>query len=217
MKNCPLIAFSGIDGAGKSTQIELLMKYFRDTGRRPVYLWSRGGYTSFLENIKILLRKILKRYAPHSGHSEKRNQYFKKKGVRRFWLYAALLDLMRVYGINIRFWRMIGRPVICDRYLWDTLLDFKINFPKEDVEDWVLWRIFKRIAAKPDVAFLFMIPIDESVRRSEIKKDPFPEPIELRQKRYALYEKLARDGDFHVIDGTRPVAEIFEEIKRVIA
>lgn len=216
MKSCPLITFSGIDGVGKSTQIASLMKLFRDNGQEPVYLWSRGGYTSFVENIKTLLRKILKKSVPPSGHSEKRSQYLRKSGVRRLWLWAALIDLMRVYGINIRIWRMIGRPVVCDRYLWDTLLDFKINFPKEDVDEWILWKLLRRIAARPDAAFLFMIPIEESVRRSEIKKDPFPEPIDMRRKRYALYEEFAKDGEFHVIDGTRPAGEIFEEIIDVV-
>lgn len=216
MKSCPLITFSGIDGAGKSTQIEFIMNFFQDIGKRPVYLWSRGGYTSFLKNIKTLLRKILKKSVPQSGHSEKRNQYLSKNGVRKLWLYAALLDLMRVYGFNIRFWRMMGRPVVCDRYLWDTLLDFKINFPEENVKAWFLWKWLRCIAARPDAAFLFMIPIDESLRRSEAKKDPFPEHIDLRKRRNALYEQLAENGDFHVIDGTRPAGEIFEEIKDVV-
>ena len=216
MKRGYLLTFSGIDGSGKSTQITHLTRFFQDNGKRPVYIWSRGGYTPFLENVKSLLRRILKRSLPPSGHSEKRTQYFEKKGIRRVWLYAALLDLMRVYGLNIRIWQMLGRPVICDRYLDDTLIDFKMNFPQEDVENWILWRLLKWIAPRPDGSFLLMIPLEESIRRSQIKKDPFPEEEQLRHRRYALYKELAKGGKFHVIDGTKAEVEVTEKIRKIV-
>lgn len=211
-----LITFSGIDGAGKSTQISTLMKYLRDNGHQPIYLWSRGGYTSFLENIKVLVRKIFRKSIPPAGHSKKRTQYLRKPGVRKIWLYAALIDLIRVYGLNIRYWRLLRRPVICDRYLWDTLLDFKMNFPHEKVEQWALWRLLQWVTPQPDSAFLLMISLEESIRRSQIKRDPFPEPEDVRRKRYALYKELATEKQFQVIDGTMSAGEITKIIKNSI-
>lgn len=37
-----LVAFSGINGAGKSTQIELLMDRLRQEGQNPTYVWTRS-------------------------------------------------------------------------------------------------------------------------------------------------------------------------------
>ena len=40
-----MIAFSGLDGAGKSTQIDLLRKKFLNERKSVFVFWSRGGYT----------------------------------------------------------------------------------------------------------------------------------------------------------------------------
>jgi len=47
-----LIAFSGIDGAGKSTQLEFLQNYFAGMQRKAVYLWTRGGYTPGINGLE---------------------------------------------------------------------------------------------------------------------------------------------------------------------
>jgi len=211
-----LITFSGIDGAGKSTQAKLLIKNLENRGYCAIYLWSRGGYTSFFEELKILLRKVLPNSVPSSGHSKKRGFLFKKKFIRKLWLSIALADLARVYGITIRFWQMSGKIVICDRYLFDTLLDFKMNFPQEKIESRFLWKFLRWIAVKPDANFLFMIPIEESVQRSEIKGDPYPEPLDVRQKRYSLYNELAQNETFYVIDATMSEVQISDKIEKII-
>ena len=56
-----LITFGGLDGAGKSTQIALLTDYLVKSGRKPVYIWSRGGYTAVLQGLKTLSRRFLSR------------------------------------------------------------------------------------------------------------------------------------------------------------
>jgi thymidylate kinase len=61
-----------------------------------------------------------------------------------------------------------------------------------------------------------MIPLEESIHRSQIKKDPFPEPEELRHKRYALYKELAKGGKFLVIDGTKAEVEVTEKIRKIV-
>ena len=54
-----IIVFSGVDCAGKSTQIELLKKEFLGQGIESQSLWSRGGYTPGFELLKKLLRIVI--------------------------------------------------------------------------------------------------------------------------------------------------------------
>lgn len=186
-----LITFSGIDGAGKSTQIHLLQDRLTKQGLKSRYLWSRGGYTSGFEKLKSCTRHFAPGVLPPPGHNPRREHQLKRRWVQTTWLTLAILDLMRVYALQIRQWLRQGDIVICDRYVWDTLIDFQINFPSIEVERWSLWRALVWSAPQPDASFLLVIAPQESERRALTKGDPFPDPWEKRQKRYDLYHKLA--------------------------
>ena len=54
-----LFVFSGLDGAGKSTQIDLLTARLRQDGTRSQVLWSRGGYTPGMLLLKRIARRLL--------------------------------------------------------------------------------------------------------------------------------------------------------------
>ena len=47
-----MIAFSGLDGAGKSTQIDLVAKKHNSKGSKSLILWARGGYTPGMRILK---------------------------------------------------------------------------------------------------------------------------------------------------------------------
>jgi thymidylate kinase len=210
-----LIVFSGLDGAGKSTQIELLRARLVGSGVGAAVLWVRGGYTPGLTAAKTLARRVGGRRIPGPGESRARTAALRRGWIRRAWLALALADLL-VVGIGIRFRRLRGRTVICDRYLADTLIDFRLNFPAERVERWWLWRLVTRLAPRPDAAFLLLVPVAESLRRSDVKREPFRDPPAVLARRLAEYEALAGEGDHVILDGTRPAAALAAEIATVV-
>ncbi len=211
-----LITFSGLDGAGKSTQIERLKNDLQQRGYVTRTVWARGGYTPGMEGLKRLARRLLRRKLPPSGHSAQRTQTFGKSWVRRLWLSLAILDLIWVYSVQLRWWKWRGQAVICDRYVWDTLIDFRLNFPHEGVERWLLWRSLVRIAAVPDVIFWMWIPVEESMRRSALKGEPFPDAPPVLAQRLSEYEALAITHDWHSLDGRRPIADLASEIQDIV-
>lgn len=212
-----LIVFSGLDGAGKSTQIELLLTALNAQGETPVYLWVRGGYTPLFNAAKSIVRRFSGgRVVPPSGRSEARDKALRQPWKRRLWLLLALFDMMLVYGVQVRWWQLRERSIVCDRYIWDTLVDFRLNFPQETVERWWLWRLLYWATPKPDAAFLLLIPVAESLRRSQMKDEPFPDAPEVLAQRLAQYEALAKQGYWQVLDGRLPIPEIQQTIQAQI-
>jgi dTMP kinase len=207
-----LIALSGIDRAGKSTQIALLTDYLRSMGKPPLFFWSRGGYTGNFLALKQFFRKIFKKSLPRAGQSEARQKAFEKPFIRNLWLALAICDLILIYGLYFRLMIFRGKVVVADRYIWDTWIDFRINFSDAKIDRWPLWKALKRLSPKPDVNFMFLIPVAESLRRSKLKKEPFPDSKDILDRRLVLYQQLTKQFDFHIIDGLQPVEDIQRKI-----
>jgi len=214
---CPsLIAFSGLDGAGKSTQIALLCDRLRAGGLEPAVVWVRGGYTPIFERLKSVVRRTGGRHVPPPGPGARRSEALRRGWLRRAWLVAALLDLGWLLAVQVRILRRRNRIVLCDRYLSDSLIDFRLNFPSEEVERWWLWRVVARLAPRPDVALLLLVPVAESERRSDLKGEPFRDSREVLSARLAHYRALALPAGCTMLDGSRPAAEVAAEIAAAV-
>ena len=209
-----MIAFSGLDGAGKSTQIDLLAKIYSNNKYKSLVFWSRGGYTpgmKFLKNILKVSKKTSKK--ENINRQALRKKSFSNSIVRKTWLGLAILDLIFFYVIYIRLKEFFGTKVICDRYIYDTLLDFELNFSQEKVEKWLLWRLLLLLSVKPKKHFVITIPVIESLRRSELKNEPFPDSQEILKSRLDSYEHFVLLEAYVIhIDGSKTIESIQSEI-----
>ena len=211
------IVFSGLDCSGKSTQIELLKKSFTERGQKNIVFWSRGGYTPGFQKLKDLIRKLSGEKLPKPGHTPQREEALSNPFVRRVWLTLALLDLFYYYVIYLRLKSFTGNKIICDRYLLDTNIDFKLAYPLSKTDKWVLWRLVKFFALKPDFHFVSTIPVPESVIRSKFKFEPFPDSPETLAKRLDLYNiELKKDKTLLFIDGMRDINDIKKQINKLV-
>lgn len=211
-----LIAFSGLDNAGKSTQIALLIKHLNTLCHRTVCIWSRGGYTPVFNFLKNTLRFIAGKKLPARGENKARETVLQKGAVRSVWLTIAIIEIILLYGVWFRLLQIMGYTVIADRYLEDTAIDFKLNFPGFKTEKTLLWRMLKTIAPRPLFSFLLFIPEEESARRSVEKQEPFPDSPGKRKARFDLYATIKETERFMVIDCTKSVGEVQSEICRVM-
>ena len=207
-----MITFSGIDCSGKSTQIDIIKKHLEEQGKKVEVIWSRGGYTPWVEGFKTLIR-------PDKHYTEEQKKAYRdsvsQSGLKsKLLLLASIWDLARYYGIVFRWKDRGNRVVVCDRYIWDTLIDFKVKFPQYDFEKWLCWKIMLKLIYQPTHSFIFTIPAEESMRRSDLKDDPHPEPYDTRVYRINCYMEQIEKGRWdHVIDATVPIDAVSEQVK----
>lgn len=194
-----MIVFSGLDGAGKSTQISLLHLYFQRNGVKSIIFWSRGGYTPGISFLKKLLRKSgNKKIISNTGPSEERSNLFKKTFIRKTWIFLAIIDLIFFYGVYFRVKEFFGTKIICDRYIIDTAIDFKLNFKNEKIENWLIWRVLLIVCKKPKRHFVLTISVNESMKRSKLKNEPFPDSEQTLTYRLNDYLNFV-NSDKHVV------------------
>ncbi len=99
----------------------------------------------------------------------------------------------------------------------DTNIDFKLTYPQEKTETWLLWKLLNYTALKPDFHFVSTIPVPQSVIRSKFKFEPFPDDSETLEKRLHLYNKeLVMDKNLVHIDGMKDIDEIILFIYSIV-
>ena len=96
-----IISISGIDGAGKSTQIGFIKKKLLRENKKVFIFWSRIGYTSGFQFIKDILRLLFRNQLPKAGNTKKRKKALKNRIVSNLWIFLAIMDLFYYYVINV--------------------------------------------------------------------------------------------------------------------
>lgn len=212
-----LISFSGLDCSGKSTQINLLKEYLQGKGYSVEEVWSRGGYTPGIEKLKNLVRGGKSKAPEEQTAEERQAKVAAEPRGGKLLLWLSIADLMFYWGRTFKKKSKGKKVLFCDRYYWDTYVDFKLKYPKVNFDKWLVWKLMTACYRKPDVSLVLTVTPEESMRRSNLKFEPFPEPQDKREARLNRYLQEIKNGRWqYEIDCMRPIEPIQEEIRRIV-
>lgn len=157
-----IVTFSGIDGAGKTTQIERLCAHLVDRG----YSVARVSFwddIAFMSKVRAGVSLAVFQNQPTGpGHGALRND----KNVQTWYLTLVrsvfyLLDTLRLRHVVSQLRAGNSDYVIFDRYLYDPLAQFHARI-------WLARayiRLLVRLAPTPDFAFVLDASPDEAFTR----------------------------------------------------
>lgn len=209
-----LVTISGVDLAGKTTLLDGLERWLTEERVSMARLWYRPGYSGPLNKLRDTIRALRPGALPPPGPNVARDRAFSRPGVRGAWIGMAILDSIAHYALRVRIALTQHEVVLCDRYVDDALFDFALRFPEVPVEP--LRRVLRGVAPRPEVPALLVLPWEEVLRRLSLKDEPFPDPMEQRRRRFDEYARLAAEGRYAIVDATRSVEAIQEDVRQRI-
>jgi len=201
-----LIVVEGIDGSGKSTQIDLIHKWLTEKGKSVFFSeW----------NSSPLVKKTTKR------------------GKKRRVFTPTTFSLIQATDFADR-WENLFLPmlkagviVLADRY---AFTGFARDVARGVDPKWV--RSLYSFAYQPDLVLYFQVTLDEAVERitsARVKIKYYEAGMDLGLSDKKItgfrlfqgrilkeYEKMIEEFNFHVIDATRPIQKQQKDIRKLI-
>ena len=218
-----IVAFSGLDGSGKSTQVLALRRTLESLRVEVGVEWKPLGHNASVR----LLRKIVKRVVAKARGMQTSDldalkvpgrslvagpepALLRRQNVLLTHVWASLVAVASAAYYRytaLRSWGS-GRVILFDRYALDTVAQLRFFYGEEHAFA-VQRRLVRAICPKPMFAVLLEIPGAVALARK-------PEQYDLSQleaQARLLHEESTRLG-VHAIAGTRPTEEICEEVAR---
>lgn len=187
-----IIAFSGVDGSGKSTQKELTKKYLEDTGYQVAYFHA----TEFSLANRILRKE--KSFTPGSTPAVTEASFFSIL-TRIFFLF---LDGLRFFFYKIQLKRQHVDYLVTDRFFQDSLINI-VYLSKNPL---ILLKVIflSWLLPKPSQTFYLQLSPEDI-----LKRDLVPEQgIEYLKDKIEIYNNPPFTWNPYILDATQSPDDI---------
>lgn len=159
-----LIAFSGVDGSGKSTQVDLLEKSLARVNMGALRIRSRWRPVLSLPLLVVMKRLGYARVHRAGGVYIVETRLPSRGGLTSLWCSLTQIENIVKTGVKLVFPLLLGQTVICDRYALDMAVDGMAGLHDPAYRTRLGFQLL-RLLPKPDFAFFMDIDPDVAYKR----------------------------------------------------
>jgi len=207
-----LICFIGIDGSGKTTQAKALAKVMKERYKAKVNnAWVKFEpkmTKPFLAIARWLFFRKKDLYDDYTEHFNTKRSLLRNRFWSTLYRYLLLFDYFPQVFLKIKLPLRRAEIVICDRYIYDTVVDLAVDSNYSDQQLKETMRHYSRLFPKPDLVFFIDLPEEIAHQR----KDDIPSLHYLSERRKA-YLSISQEYKMVILDGTTEPLRLKDVVK----
>lgn len=197
---------TGVDGIGKTTQVDLLTK--RLTTKRVHRVWIRFPALVSLPLLVYARLRGFTRYETTDGVRVGAWEFHRSPLLRLAFPLAQYLDTFLLSVPLVWLPQMLGRTLLFDRYALDVLVDTMVAIGDPNLHRTLVGRAMLRlIPAGTKLAVLHAPSEEVRLRRPDLLLDP------LLARRSEAYKTLADDNGICLLDGNAPINVVTAKLR----
>jgi thymidylate kinase len=215
-----VVAMSGLDGSGKSSQAEALRRTLDSLGYDATVVWSRLAYNPTLNLVATPVKRALllvrgeskRARTANAGEAQAAGKELRRESSVLTWAWAVVVAMLngathrRIVGYHLK----RGRAVICDRYVLDSAVHLRYRYGPE--RPFRLPRaIVKALSPKPAAAFYLDVEARVALERKKEQYD-----IDQLTLQADLYREEAGRMGVKRLDGSNTTDRLCREIATAV-
>lgn len=209
-----LVSLSGIDGSGKTTLAQSVTTLLQDRGLPFRYTWARFG-SKLIDSIVFISKSTILHHEDLSNTERSfqavKSYIFSSRITSMLYLGFVLIDYYLQLMGKVWFPILWGKNLICDRYVFDSVVDLAADLLLNGDTCLKIISIFMKIVPEPKIAFYIDIPVEIAFDR----KDDIIS-IDYLQSREGLFFLLVDRYNLRLIDGCDQPESINDKVTKLI-